>query len=348
MRNKKTLLIYMIISALMLGLSGCGSLETRSTEPAAEQTTAASAREETQAEKNSSVSAPENGEGNTQSAAAEKSEGNTQNAAPETDTGASPGTESEAVSDTQESITVPEDITVGTEEERGFINDNVLHTEDYGDIHYSSYIPESYDGSEPYALFITLPGYEGLYFQGVGANMVEDFGPESIQYNDKMIVLSPQLNDWGETSADQAIALIEYFLSHYNVDEEKVYLHGMSGGGETGSLVMGKRPELFAGFLATSTQWDGDLNAVAQARTPVYLAIGSEDSYYGPESLEETYNTLHELYEEQGLTDEEIDELLVLNEKDQDYFSERGFSDQHAGGQAFASDEEVMGWLFSR
>ena len=42
---------------------------------------------------------------------------------------------------------------------------------------------------------MTLPGWEGLYFQGVGANMIEDFGTESIKYNDKMIVISTQLND---------------------------------------------------------------------------------------------------------------------------------------------------------
>ena len=31
----------------------------------------------------------------------------------------------------------------------------------------------------------------------------------------------------------------------------------------------------------------------------------------------------------------------------QDFFDSYGFSDQHAGGQAFAHDEAVMGWLFS-
>ncbi len=240
------------------------------------------------------------------------------------------------------------DITVGTQTQRGFINDNTLHSEEYGDIHYSSYIPESYDGSQPYALFITLPGWEGLYFQGVGANMVEDFGTEAINYNDQMIVLSTQLDDWGETSARQTIALTEYFLDHYNIDPDRVYLHGMSGGGETGSLVMGMRPELYAGYLATSTQWDGDLNVLAQARTPVYLAIGDQDSYYGPDSLIETYNSLHSLYEAQGMTDEEIDDILVLDVRDQEFFSQNGFTDQHAGGQAFAHDATVMGWLFEK
>lgn len=241
--------------------------------------------------------------------------------------------------------TPPDGITFGTQTQRGFVNDNIYHSE-LGDIHFSSYIPESYDGSEPYDLFITLPGWEGLYFQGVGANMVEDFGTEAVKYNDRMIVLSTQLDDWGETSADHTIALTEYFLEHYNID--RVYLHGMSGGGETGSLVVGKRPDLYAAYLMTSSRWDGDLEVLAQARTPVYLAIGEDDSYYGSGSLKDAYAKLHALYEAQGLSQTEIDELLVLDVRPQSYFTEHGFRDQHAGGQAFAHDEEIMNWIFSK
>lgn len=241
----------------------------------------------------------------------------------------------------------PNAITFGTQLQRRFLNDNVYHSE-LGDIHYSSYIPESYDGSEPYALFITLPGWEGLYFQGVGANMVEDFGTEAVRYNDKMIVLSAQLDDWGQTSADHTIALTEYFLEHYNIDPARVYLHGMSGGGETGSLVMGTRPDLYAAYLMTASKWDGNLEVLAAARTPVYLAIGEEDSYYGSQSLKDAYARLRALYEGQGLTEEEIDRLLVLDVRPGSYFAERGFRDQHAGGQAFAHEESVMNWLFEK
>lgn len=241
---------------------------------------------------------------------------------------------------------VPSEITVGTETQRGFINDNVYHSAEYGEIHYSSYIPGSYDGTKPYALFITFPGYEGLYFQGVGANMVEDFGVEAIKYNSEMIVLSTQLSDWGETSANQAIALTEYFINHYNIDKSKVYLHGYSGGGETGSLVMGMRPELYTAFLLTSSQWDGDLEVLAKAKTPVYLATGESDSYYGSQPLKNAYNKLRGIYESQGLTETEIDKILVLDVKGQAYFTERGYTDQHGGGMAFAHDETIMNWLF--
>lgn len=241
---------------------------------------------------------------------------------------------------------VPSEITVGTETQRGFINDNVYHSAEYGEIHYSSYFPGSYDGTKPYALFITLPGYEGLYFQGVGANMVEDFGVEAIKYNSEMIVLSTQLSDWGETSANQAIDLTEYFINHYNIDKSKVYLHGYSGGGETGSLIMGIRPELYTAYLETSSQWDGDLEVLAKAKTPVYLATGENDSYYGSEQLKNAYNKLRGIYESQGLTETEIDKILVLDVKDQAYFTERGYTDQHGGGMAFAHDETIMNWLF--
>lgn len=236
---------------------------------------------------------------------------------------------------------------VGTEKQKGFINDNVLHS-DIGDIHFSSYIPDTYDGAEPYALFITLPGWEGLYFQGVGANMVEDFGPEAIKYNEKMIVLSTQLDDWGETSANMAIELTEYFIANYNIDTNKVYLHGMSGGGETGSLVMGKRPDLYTAYLMTSSKWDGDLNVLAEAETPVYLVIGEDDSYYGSASLKNAYAKLHELYEKKGLTDDAIHRLLVLDVKDSKYFTDRGYKDQHMGGASFAYEEDIMSWLFAR
>lgn len=190
---------------------------------------------------------------------------------------------------------------------------------------------------------MTLAGYEGLYFQGVGANLAEDFGFEAQSYNERMLVLVPQLNDWGETSARQTIALVEYFMSAYNIDPARVYLHGMSGGGETASLVMGMRPELFAACLVTSTRWDGDLDVLAASHTPVYMAIGEQDSYYGAEPLTAAYNELRAIYTSQGLSDAEIDELLVLDVRGQGFFDSYGISDQHAGGQAFAHDSAVMG-----
>lgn len=240
-------------------------------------------------------------------------------------------------------------VTEGTGEYCGFVIDNVFHSVNEGDIHYNVYIPKSYDGSEPYALYFTLPGYEGLYFQGVASNLKsEEFGFEAQKYNSKMIIAAPQLSDWGETSANQTIALVEYFLEAYNIDRSKVYANGFSGGGETMSQVVGKRPDLFIAYLQVSSQWDGEYETVAEKHLPVYFAVGQNDEYYGCEPSREAYDTLYSLYQEQGLSDSEINELLVLDIKEHDYFTERGMSNEHGGGGLFAYDAEIMGWLFSQ
>ena len=236
----------------------------------------------------------------------------------------------------------------GAEQEIVFRMDQVYESEIEGVIHYNLYVPDSYDGSVPYALYVALPGWGGLYFQGVGSDLREPFPYAGPEYNPEMIVVSPQLKDWAETSARQAIALTEYLMSAYRIDPNRVYLSGYSGGGETGSLVMELRPELYAAYLMMASQWDGNLESLAKARTPVYMIIGEDDSYYGSESLKNAYARLHTLHEAKGLSDPEIDDILVLNVKDADWFAQLGITDQHGGGMAFLEESGLLEWFFSK
>jgi len=252
--------------------------------------------------------------------------------------------------DNQSSSSKAYNVEQGTSKYRDFVLDNVLHSETEGDIHYNVYIPEDYDGTESYALFMTLPGYQGLYFQGVGQNvMTEEFGFMARDYIPKMIIVAPQLNDWQDTSARQTIALTEYFLDTYNIDRSRVYAEGYSGGGETMSRGMGMRPDLHPAYLQCSSQWDGNYTEVVKARVPVYFAIGEKDEYYGSEPSRNAYNAIHKLYEQEGLSNSEIDRLLVLDIKPTSYFSSEGISNQHGyGGYLFVRDKNIMGWLFGQ
>lgn len=252
--------------------------------------------------------------------------------------------------DNQSSSSKAYNVEQGTSKYRDLVLDNVLHSETEGDIHYNVYIPEDYDGTESYALFMTLPGYQGLYFQGVGQNvMTEEFGFMARDYIPKMIIVAPQLNDWQDTSARQTIALTEYFLDTYNIDRSRVYAEGYSGGGETMSRVMGMRPDLYTAYLQCSSQWDGNYTEVVKARVPVYFAIGEKDEYYGSEPSRNAYNAIHKLYEQEGLSNSEIDRLLVLDIKPTSYFSSEGISNQHGyGGYLFVRDKNIMGWLFGQ
>lgn len=240
-------------------------------------------------------------------------------------------------------------VTNATDTYRDFTIDNILHSDNNGDIHFNLYIPKSYDGSEAYALFVTLPGYEGLYFQGVGINLHEEnFEFEAQKYNSNMIIVAPQLNGWDEESADETISLVEYLLSAYNIDKSKVYIEGYSGGGETASIAVSKRPDLFTAYLQVSSQWDGEYDSVAKAHLPVYIAIGRNDEYYGSGKSQSAYNTLYNLYKQQGLTESEIDKILVIDIKEREYFTSRNVDSEHGGGGLFAEDKDIMSWLFGK
>ena len=315
----KRKIICILLAGILLGVSGCGAARQ---EEQTENTAENLAGGEMDAEEETPASG-ENGEVD--------------------------GSPQESADDGDSELQAADLVTEGTEEYRGFTLDNVLHSETEGDIHFNLYVPDSYDGSRPYAVFFTLPGYEGLYFQGVGENLrSEEFGFEAQNYNSEMIVVAPQLSDWGETSARQTIALVEYFLDNYNIDPGRVYGEGYSGGGETMSLVMGMRPDLFTAYLQCSSQWDGDYEPVVESRTPVYIVVGESDEYYSSQPSRQAYDQLHQLYRQEGLSEEEISELLVLDVKDAEYFESQGVTVQHGGGNLFARDGEIMGWLFGK
>ena len=230
--------------------------------------------------------------------------------------------------------------------DRGFVVDETLRHSTLGDIHFSMHIPDEYDGSSPYALYIHVPGWEGWYSAGVGANLITDYVFVANSYVSDMIILSPQLEDWHETSADMVIALTLWALDAYNIDPQRVYLSGFSFGGDTISLAVSKRPELYSRVLHLSSQWDGDTRAVVEARVPLRMTLGDADQWYSASRAQATYDAIRSGYEAAGLSDEEIDRLIVLDVKDGAYFD--GSDDQHgASGAYFPYDPDIMGWLFS-
>ena len=210
-------------------------------------------------------------------------------------------------------------------------------------IHYHAYIPDNIEKLGNIKMYITLPGWEGLYFQGVGANLVEDFAFTAKELNKDMIILAPQLNDWGKQSASDTIELTEYYKELYKVD--RIYINGYSGGGETLSLVLEEKPELYNRALLVSSQWDGKYDNLIKSETPVYLFTGENDSYYGSSSFKKTYQELYNVYSKKGLSKEDIDKILILDIKNHEYFTSHGVNDEHAGGNLAAHEESIMKWL---
>lgn len=231
----------------------------------------------------------------------------------------------------------------------GFIHGNVLDGNE-GEIHYSYYLPKGYDGTKKYPLMMTLPGYGGMWFgeDSEGNNLRETGVSIWTQIDEPMIVVSPQVEDWNDRSARQAIELTEYFLANYAVDESRIYGAGYSAGGETMSRVMGMRPELFAAYLHGASQWDGEYAPVAESGTAVYVFMAEHDEYYGSGKAQEAYDGLLAAYRQTGMGEGEIAGRLMLWIPEDGYFNEKGITNYHGGGNILFEEASVRQWLLSQ
>lgn len=141
-----------------------------------------------------------------------------------------------------------------------------------GDIHYSYYLPDSYDGSRKFPMMVVMPGYNMMWFgeDSSGSNLNWSGFTAWTRLDTEMVVVSAQLTDWGEKSARQAIELTEYFINRFAVDTSRVYAAGYSAGGETMSRAVAMRPDLYAAYLHGASQWDGSYAPIAENSVAIY------------------------------------------------------------------------------
>ena len=252
------------------------------------------------------------------------------------------------------SVSTPAESEVPNETEKspektGVIAEQILNGND-GEIHYSYYLPEDYDGSKTYPLVMTMPGYGMMWFgeDSSGSNLEWNGFRVWTELPEDVIVVSAQLTDWHETSARQAIELTEYFIENFSVDKSRVYAAGYSAGGETMSQAVSMRPDLYAAYLHGASQWDGAYEPIAQNDVAVYIFMAENDEYYGSAKARSAYDGLQAAYREKGYTDEQIGELLILEIPDNEYFNSRDIYNYHGGGNIVFDDETVLNWILSK
>ena len=96
---------------------------------------------------------------------------------------------------------------------------------------------------------------------------------------------------------------------------------------------------------------------MTKAHTALYLFTSEHDSYYGAEPAREAWQSIHDLYLELGLSEDEISELLFLDVREDGWFDQmmeehtdrtktQYATDYHGAGMLVAFDEAVMNWVF--
>lgn len=274
------------------------------------------------------------------------SKGTTSSAAESTSTSRSAESESSMPDTLHNSASSPPSST--TSIQTGLIRERILHGEE-GDIHYSCFLPESYDGSRKYPLMMTMPGYDMMWFgeDSSGRNVGWSGFRAWTELSEEMIVVSAQLTDWGEKSARQANELTRYFIDNFAVDTKRIYAAGYSAGGETMSRAVALRPDLYAAYLHGASQWDGTFAPIAENGVAVYVYMAENDEYYGSQKARDAYNGLYNAYRDKGYSDEEINEKLRLEIPGNEYYNSRGIYNYHGGGNIVFDDANVLNWVIS-
>lgn len=239
-----------------------------------------------------------------------------------------------------------EEIPATPQIQTGMIAEQILPGAD-GDIHYSYFLPESYDGRRTYPLVMVMPGYDMMWFgeDSSGSNLDWNGFLSWTQLDTEMIVVSAQLTDWHEKSARQAIELTEYFIDHFAVDTSRIYAAGYSAGGETMSQAVSMRPDLYAAYLHGASQWDGDYTPIAENGVAVYIYMAEGDEYYGSAKARSAYDELHAAYKNIGWSETEINDVLRLEIPENAFFNEKGIYNYHGGANVLFDAPENLQWI---
>ena len=158
---------------------------------------------------------------------------------------------------------------------------------------YSVKIPPAYNSSYSYPIFLYLHGevYDSVFFNNMLTNnfhMPED---------DKYIIVRPSKLelDW---DPKKVLDVLEDVKSNLNVDDDRVYLTGLSMGGRGTFIVAAALPDYFAAIMPLSPH-HGPYSylplAEEVAHLPIWMSHGSADNTSSYEMAEQMAENLTEL-----------------------------------------------------
>lgn len=142
-------------------------------------------------------------------------------------------------------------------------------------LHYRTVTPENYDSQKEYPLLIFL---HGRGEQGDNLDRVQIHGPfkKVAELGLPVIIVAPQSPLDESWEADSLSPLVDHLLETLPVDKTRVYLTGLSMGGQgTWRLAM-RRPEVFAA-IAPICGYGRPHHAELIRDTPVWIFHGEKD-----------------------------------------------------------------------
>lgn len=158
---------------------------------------------------------------------------------------------------------------------------------------YQLYIPDNYLATDPspWPLVLFL---HGSGERGTDLSKVAVHGPARLAKEGKsfpFILVSPQCPDGQWWSAEDLMALLNDIQSKYRVDQNRIYITGLSMGGYGTWDLISKYPGVFA--AAVPVCGGGDPRMVRFAvKTPVWAFHGEKDNVVNPQESKDLVDAL--------------------------------------------------------
>lgn len=173
----------------------------------------------------------------------------------------------------------------------------------HGKLEYGLFVPENYDPAKKYPLVMYLHGW------GNNHTVYLNFYNKDIQRKNPCFVYTPKTpvdwGDWSEWSWDgtgfsdlslptqAAIKVLDSLISKYSIDPGRLYVYGISMGGEGVFDLLHKMPHKFAAGISICgggfAHWADKISL-----TPLWMFHGSDDEINPPDLTERVYNKLVE------------------------------------------------------
>ena len=190
---------------------------------------------------------------------------------------------------------------------------------------YSVKVPAGYNASNEYPLFLYLHGQllDSVFFNNMMTNNFH------VPDDDKYIIVRPSKLevDW---DPKKALDVLEDVKANMNVDDDRVYLTGLSMGGRGTFIVAAALPDYFAAIMPLTPHHEPySYLPLAEdvAHLPVWMTHGTNDST-------SDYSMAAQMAENLTNLGAEIEFQTVVG-------------GEHGGWFAIYSDPEIMQWMLS-
>jgi len=172
---------------------------------------------------------------------------------------------------------------------------STYHEGIYGRLHYGFFIPPGYNPSEKYPLLIYLHGWGNDYA------VYLDWYNQDFQNQSSCFVFTPRTpTSWADWSGwweelsepmQAALHVLDSMQTVYSIDTNRLYVYGISMGGEGTFDLLDKLPGKFAAAMSVCgggrASWAENIS-----HTPFWMFHGGADNVNPPSLTEDVYNEL--------------------------------------------------------